>query len=103
DRTDDPPKTSQGLSAERGSARTRHGRPGRRPPRNARHDHPNARFHDALKKIEAAQLTFEEAEKYLYSLGNEVEAMKLGLENIRTLLAALGDPHRNYKKVQVAG
>lgn len=29
--------------------------------------------------------------------------MKLGLENIRTLLAALGDPHEKYFKVQVAG
>src|SRR5215203_1508902 len=29
--------------------------------------------------------------------------MKLGLENITILLAALGNPHNNYKKVQVAG
>lgn len=29
--------------------------------------------------------------------------MKLGLENIRTLLDALGNPQNNYKKVQVAG
>src|SRR3954453_5902542 len=29
--------------------------------------------------------------------------MKLGLESIRTLLSALGDPHRKYLKVQVAG
>jgi dihydrofolate synthase / folylpolyglutamate synthase len=29
--------------------------------------------------------------------------MKLGLENIRTLLNALGDPQNNYFKVQVAG
>lgn len=48
-------------------------------------------------------MNFAEAESYLYSLGNEVEAMKLGLENIRLLLAALGDPHDNYLKVQVAG
>jgi dihydrofolate synthase/folylpolyglutamate synthase len=48
-------------------------------------------------------VNLSEAESYLYSLGNEVEAMKLGLENIRTLLAALGDPHNSYKKVQVAG
>jgi dihydrofolate synthase/folylpolyglutamate synthase len=46
---------------------------------------------------------FHEAEKYLLSLGNEVEAMKLGLENIRRLLAALGNPQNNYLKVQVAG
>lgn len=29
--------------------------------------------------------------------------MKLGLENIRKLLAELGDPHERFKKVQVAG
>ena len=29
--------------------------------------------------------------------------MKLGLENIRKLLAALGDPQTKYLKVQVAG
>lgn len=48
-------------------------------------------------------MTFEEAQSYLFSLGNEVSAMKLGLENIRTLLNALGKPHEEYLKVQVAG
>jgi len=48
-------------------------------------------------------MDFAESVKYLYSLGNEVEAMKLGLDNIRTLLHALGDPHEKYLKVQVAG
>jgi len=48
-------------------------------------------------------LNFVETEFYLYSLGNEVSAMKLGLENIRKLLAALGNPQKNYLKVQVAG
>jgi dihydrofolate synthase/folylpolyglutamate synthase len=48
-------------------------------------------------------MTFEEAKRYLFSLGNEVSAMKLGLENIRKLLAALGDPQENYLKVQIAG
>lgn len=48
-------------------------------------------------------MNFKEAEAYLFSLGNEVETMKLGLENITTLLAALGDPQTGYKKVQVAG
>lgn len=48
-------------------------------------------------------MNFEEAEAYLYSLGNEVETMKLGLENITVLLAALGDPQNKYRKVQVAG
>ncbi len=48
-------------------------------------------------------MNFQESEKYLYSLGNEVEAMKLGLENIRTLLAELGNPQEKFLKVQVAG
>src|SRR5258708_2264506 len=48
-------------------------------------------------------MDFAESTQYLYSLGNEVSVMKLGLENIRKLLAALGDPQNNYLKVQVAG
>jgi len=48
-------------------------------------------------------VNFSESESYLLSLGNEVEAMKLGLENIRTLLNALGEPQNKYLKVQVAG
>ncbi|MBL8182794.1 MAG: bifunctional folylpolyglutamate synthase/dihydrofolate synthase, partial [Blastocatellia bacterium] len=48
-------------------------------------------------------MNFAESQKYLFSLGNEVAAMKLGLENIRKLLAKLGNPHENYLKVQVAG
>lgn len=48
-------------------------------------------------------MEFAESVKYLYSLGNEVSTMKLGLENIRKLLAALGNPQNNYLKIQVAG
>jgi len=48
-------------------------------------------------------MNFRESSDYLLSLGNEVETMKLGLDNIRKLLAALGDPQNNYFKVQVAG
>ena len=48
-------------------------------------------------------MNFAESEAYLYSLGNEVEAMKLGLDNIRKLLAALGNPETRYLKVQIAG
>jgi dihydrofolate synthase/folylpolyglutamate synthase len=48
-------------------------------------------------------VNFEESEAYLYSLGNEVEAMKLGLDNVRTLLTNLGSPERKYLKVQIAG
>lgn len=48
-------------------------------------------------------MNFPQAKEYLYSLGNEVETMKLGLENVRRLLAELGDPQKKYLKVQVAG
>ena len=48
-------------------------------------------------------MNFAESETYLLSLGNEVSAMKLGLENIGKLLAALENPQNNYLKVQVAG
>ena len=48
-------------------------------------------------------MNFAATQPYLYSLGNEVETMKLGLANIRSLLAELGDPQKNYLKVQVAG
>ncbi|CAN5154238.1 folylpolyglutamate synthase/dihydrofolate synthase family protein [soil metagenome] len=48
-------------------------------------------------------MDFSHSVEYLLSLGNEVSAMKLGLDNIRTLLAELGNPHEKYLKVQVAG
>ncbi len=48
-------------------------------------------------------MNFSDAENYLFSLGNEVAAMKLGLKNIRKLMASLGNPQNNYLKVQVAG
>jgi len=48
-------------------------------------------------------MNFQESLEYLYNLGNEVLAMKLGLENIGKLLDALGNPQNNYLKVQVAG
>jgi dihydrofolate synthase/folylpolyglutamate synthase len=48
-------------------------------------------------------MNFQESVAYLYGLGNEVLAMKLGLENISKLLAALGNPQNNFLKIQVAG
>lgn len=47
--------------------------------------------------------SFDEALAYLSSLGNEVTAMKLGLESVATLLERLGDPHRVSPAVIVAG
>ena len=40
---------------------------------------------------------------FLYSLGNEVQTAKLGLERITRLLDALGDPQRACRWVHVAG
>jgi dihydrofolate synthase / folylpolyglutamate synthase len=48
-------------------------------------------------------MNFEEAIKYLYSLGNETLAMKLGLESVRALARALGDPQRKVPAVHIAG
>jgi dihydrofolate synthase / folylpolyglutamate synthase len=48
-------------------------------------------------------LNYAEAVQYLYSLGNEVQTAKLGLERITRLLDALGAPHRACKFVHVAG
>lgn len=48
-------------------------------------------------------MNFQDSVKYLYSLGNEVTTMKLGLETTGKLLAALGNPEKNFLKIQIAG
>ena len=48
-------------------------------------------------------MTFAESVRYLYSLGNEVLTAKLGLERIRALLEALGNPHQACRWIHVAG
>lgn len=48
-------------------------------------------------------MNFDESYEYLLNLGNEVLAMKLGLENITKVLDALGNPEKKYLKVQIAG
>ncbi len=48
-------------------------------------------------------MNFQDSLSYLLKLGNEVSSMKLGLENIGKLLAALRNPEKKYLKVQVAG
>ncbi len=48
-------------------------------------------------------MDFSESLEYLLNLGNEVLAMKLGLGNIEKLLDALGNPEKNFLKIQVAG
>lgn len=46
---------------------------------------------------------YEDAVEYLLGLGNEVVAMKLGLESVAALLDRLGDPQRAFPSVVVAG
>ena len=48
-------------------------------------------------------MTFDEALSYLLSLGHETLTIKLGLRNTQTLLAALGDPQKRFRAVQIAG
>lgn len=48
-------------------------------------------------------MSFDEALAYLLSLGHETLTIKLGLRNTETLLNALGDPHKQFPSVQIAG
>jgi dihydrofolate synthase/folylpolyglutamate synthase len=48
-------------------------------------------------------ISYPDSVRFLYELGNEIKTAKLGLERIRTLLAALRDPQRAYRVVHVAG
>jgi dihydrofolate synthase/folylpolyglutamate synthase len=48
-------------------------------------------------------MNYAEAVRFLYSLGNEVRAAKLGLDRMTALLDALGAPHRAIETVHVAG
>lgn len=48
-------------------------------------------------------MLFDEAYKYLLSLGHETLTIKLGLTNTERLLVALGNPHKTFQSVQIAG
>src|SRR5262245_35182034 len=48
-------------------------------------------------------MQFDEALKYLLSLGHETLAMKLGLRNVEILLDALGSPQLSFPSIQIAG
>src|SRR3954462_11606142 len=48
-------------------------------------------------------MQFDQALAYLLSLGHETLTIKLGLRNTETLLAALRNPERSYRAVQIAG
>ena len=48
-------------------------------------------------------MTFDEAVKYLLSLGHETLAVKLGLASVARLLDAAGSPQHSFPAVQIAG
>src|SRR5712692_11667014 len=48
-------------------------------------------------------MNYPDSVRYLYSLGNELQTAKLGLETITALLGALGHPERAGRFVHVAG
>ena len=48
-------------------------------------------------------MLFDEAYKYLLSLGHETLTIKLGLRNTELLLDALANPHKTFPSVQIAG
>ena len=48
-------------------------------------------------------MNYQETLSYLYGLGNEVLAMKLGLDRMERLLHELGSPHQAIPSVLVAG
>jgi dihydrofolate synthase/folylpolyglutamate synthase len=48
-------------------------------------------------------MNYSESVRFLYSLGNEIQTAKFGLERIAQLLKAMGDPQRRGRFVHVAG
>ena len=48
-------------------------------------------------------MTYPDSVRYLYSLGNEIKTVKLGLDRTRALLQALGNPQNAYRIIHVAG
>lgn len=48
-------------------------------------------------------MDYPDSVQFLYSLGNEIKTAKLGLERIRAVLSALGDPQHSFRAVHVAG
>lgn len=48
-------------------------------------------------------MQYPDSVEFLYALGNEIKTVKFGLERIRALLRALGDPHLQFQVVHVAG
>ena len=48
-------------------------------------------------------MNFDESIQYLFGLGHETLAIKLGLRNTELLLESLGHPQKSFESVQIAG
>src|SRR6266851_1883438 len=48
-------------------------------------------------------MNYAQSVRFLYSLGNEIQTAKFGLDRITQVLKALGDPQRTGRFVHVAG
>jgi dihydrofolate synthase/folylpolyglutamate synthase len=48
-------------------------------------------------------VNYPDSVQFLYALGNEMKTARLGLDRIRAVLAALGNPENAYRVVHVAG
>src|SRR5438105_15859614 len=48
-------------------------------------------------------MSYAESVQCLYALRNDIQTAKLGLDRIRAVLEALGNPERAYRVVHVAG
>ncbi|HEY1185210.1 MAG TPA: bifunctional folylpolyglutamate synthase/dihydrofolate synthase, partial [Bryobacteraceae bacterium] len=48
-------------------------------------------------------MNYPDSVHFLYALGNEIKTAKLGLERIRAVLEALGNPQDRLSIVHVAG
>src|SRR5580693_7342162 len=48
-------------------------------------------------------LSYPDSIRFLYALGNEIRSVKFGLDRIRAVLGALGNPQRAFRVVHVAG
>lgn len=53
--------------------------------------------------LPALTMQYPDSVEFLYALGNEIKSVKFGLERIRALLRALGDPQLRFQVVHVAG
>jgi len=91
-----PPEAARRFSAQRVSGQARHAR--------CRGAAPGAEglYRTGVRFLLPA-VNYPDSVHFLYALGNEIKTAKLGLERIRAVLDALGNPQDTLKIVHVAG